>query len=339
MDDNLIKQYNKVSKKLKIKRKKYLWRWVIKAFKITTILSKKNKYYRESIKIKFFSVLLIILLDDIAENLQNKELLNVASKIVKEEFDYFTRNNNAKEKTVLANYNYFSIAELDYLSFVQKTTQEMLTNVSNLPNYNLLEKKFYRYWLKVINCFKFTLHVNKFVKENTESRIEKYFNNLSYSYYTNITGHNMHVILAMIIDLMSLPKINREKINLSIKISKEAQAMGRIDNWLSTWKRELIEKDFSNGVSIYSIKNKSISIKDVKTYISNSKKKKNNRAVIKLTKQIKKSNFINYFMEKWKKHREKIKQHLDGITIFSVDEYLKGADSFLKLHLDNENKI
>jgi len=151
-------------------------------------------------------------------------------------------------------------------------------------------------------------------------------------------GHNMHVVLAMIIDLMSLPKINRKEINLSIKISEEAQAMGRIDNWLSTWKRELVEKDFSSGVSIYLVKNKSIGVKDIKTYIGNDGKK-NNKAMSKLVKQIKKSNFINYFMKKWKKHRTKIKQYSGRITIFSVDEYLKGADSFLKLHLDNKNRI
>ncbi|MBU4056690.1 hypothetical protein KJ695_02145, partial [Patescibacteria group bacterium] len=263
---------------------------------------------------------------------------NIASKIVKEEFDCFARNNNVKEKIALGGHNYFSAAESDYLSFVKKITQEMLTDVSVLPNYNLLKKDFYRYWLRVINCFKFTLYVNKLVKEGTEPKIEKYFNNLSHSRYTNIMGHNMHVVLAMIIDLMSLPKINRKEINLSIKISEEAQAMGRIDNWLSTWKRELVEKDFSSGVSIYLVKNKSIGVKDIKTYIGNDGKK-NNKAMSKLVKQIKKSNFINYFMKKWKKHRTKIKQYSGRITIFSVDEYLKGADSFLKLHLDNKNRI
>lgn len=334
----IIKEYNKISNKLKIKRKEHLWEWVNNAIKITTVLNKKNKYYKNSKKIKFLGVLLIVLLDDLAENLQDKKLLNLAIKIVKNEFYFFSKNekiNNLKNKNNFYKKYSLTTAEINYLNFIQTITKKMLTAVLSLPNYFFLKKYFYKYWGEVIKCFIFTLQTNNFIKNYSEPKIEKYFKNLKYSYYVNVSGHNMHIILAMLIDLMSLKKINKKEITMSIKAAKEAQAMGRIGNWVSTWKREMVEKDFSSGIIIYCINEKKINIKDIKKYL----KKTDTKNFHRLVKQIEQSGSLNYFFKKWNEHRENIKKMTKKINFFSINKYLKGADNFLKMHLENMEKI
>lgn len=335
MNNDLIKPYNKISKKLKIKRKEYLWKWIRVGFRATTILNKNNKYYSESEESKFIGVLLIVLLDDLAENLQNKNLLNAANAIVLKEFDYFIKYGAINQNALLELDRSCSLMEKKYLFFIQKVTREMLISVCGLPNFNFLKHDFFKYWRKVVNCFNFTLYTNNSVKNQSMPKVEKYFKSLKYSYYTKIFGHNMHVILAMIIDLMCLTKINKKEIKLAIKISEEAQAMGRIGNWLSTWKREMLEKDFSNGVLIYSINNKKIDIKDIKKYI----KEKNKKSANQLIKRIEKSDVVDYFLNKWKKHRDRMEMISKKVKIFPTNKYIKGADLFLKLHLGNEGKI
>ncbi len=332
---DIINEYNKASTGLKIKRKEYLWKWIMVGFRATTILNRSNKYYNESEKSKFISVLLIVLLDDLAENLQNKNLLNLANAIVLKEFDHFIEHGAVSQNTFLKPSGSYSPAEKKYLFFIQKTTRKILINLNSLPNFNPLKHVFCKYWQKVIECFDFTLNTNNFVKNQSVPKVEKYFKSLKYSRYTEIFGHNMHVILAMIIDLMCLTKIDKKEIKLIIKISEEAQAMGRIGNWLSTWKREIAEKDFSNGILIYSVNNRKIDIKDIKKYIN----KKNKKSANQLIKKIEESDVIDYFLNKWKKHRDKMEIMSKKVKIFPTDRYIKGADLFLKLHLKNEGKI
>lgn len=312
---------------------------MLTAFEITTILSKNNKNYSNSEKNKFLGVLLIVLLDDIAENLQNERMLTVAIDSVSDELRHFTRFRKLRDESTafarLERNNSFSEAEIDYLRFTIEITREMLNTVLTLPNYDVLKKEYYKYWLKVLDCFVFTLRLNNFIKNNNHQSIKKYFNSLNFSYYANTTGHNMHVILAMIIDLMALRKINKKEIGFSIKISEEAQVMGRIGNWLSTWKRELREKDFSSGIAIYCINNGIIKINDIKSYVLNN----DNLIEKRLIKQIERSGAAKYFLSKWSSCRQRIESYSQKITIFSTKKYLHGAKLFLDLHTDNINKI
>ena len=75
-------------------------------------------------------------------------------------------------------------------------------------------------------------------------------------------SHNMIVYLMNDIDLMASTKINKEELPHLRKAFWHAQQMARVGNWLSTWKREIKEKDFSSGVFAYIFSNNIVKYKD-----------------------------------------------------------------------------
>lgn len=64
----------------------------------------------------------------------------------------------------------------------------------------------------------------------------------------NYDSHNMCFFSILDIDMMIATPLNTTDIALVREVHWDAQQMARIGNWVSTWKREVHEEDFSSGV-------------------------------------------------------------------------------------------
>ena len=73
--------------------------------------------------------------------------------------------------------------------------------------------------------------------------------------------------------------------------------MTRIGNWVSTWERELNERDFSSGIFAYSLLNKIITLEEIMRVKENNCEKTKKLIVSKISS----SNVENAFLEEWKK--------------------------------------
>jgi len=135
----------------------------------------------------------------------------------------------------------------------------------------------------------------------------------------------MIVFLLNGIDLMASPQFDKNELSNLRTIFWSAQQMARIGNWLSTWKRELKEKDICSGVLAYAISSKILNIDDIKQL------KEDN-----IVKKIENSGAYQYFGSSWKRNYEKIKGMKGTIKSIDMDKYITGLENVFKFHMASE---
>jgi hypothetical protein len=101
--------------------------------------------------------------------------------------------------------------------------------------------------------------------------------------------------------------------------------MARIGNWLSTWKREVKEKDYSSGVFAYVFSNKIIDIDEIKNLTENE-----------IIKRIENSCVKDYFLSIWKENYLKLLSYKDRIKSVDMKAYLDGLETVIKFHMASE---
>ena len=91
--------------------------------------------------------------------------------------------------------------------------------------------------------------------------LHQFFNTMRYSHLVNgrpyllnmvehdlYTSHNMMMVSFSTLDLMCSPGVPLAEVGALREVMWHAQCMGRIGNLLSTWRRELAKGDFTSGV-------------------------------------------------------------------------------------------
>jgi hypothetical protein len=101
--------------------------------------------------------------------------------------------------------------------------------------------------------------------------------------------------------------------------------MARIGNWLSTWKRELKERDFSSGVFAYIVS---------KGFVSPNELVEMNEDEI--AGIVEKANPNMYFMELWMENYRKVEEIGRNIKSVDIKALLRGFENLLKFHLATE---
>ncbi len=128
-------------------------------------------------------------------------------------------------------------------------------------------------------------------------------------------------------DLMSCSKFNIRKTGMLREIIWEIQKSARIGNWLSTWKRELKENDFSSIVFAYYFEKKEF----------NFLKKLNDKKYSKILGNIKKQKIEKEIFIEWEKSYFKIRNKNN--KDFKINKILKTLRELLFLHLTNSGHI
>ena len=124
------------------------------------------------------------------------------------------------------------------------------------------------------------------------------------------------------VDWMTLSSFNSNEIGPTRMIIWQAQKMARIGNWISTWEKELKEKDFSSGVFAYAIDLGVLTIEDLDDL--------DNPLIIK---KIKESKIENKLLEEWNIYYKEISVLDKRTKIINTKKLLKGLQSLLVLEL------
>ena len=122
---------------------------------------------------------------------------------------------------------------------------------------------------------------------------------------------------------MCFSEINLQNIGKFREAIYYAQKMARVGNWLSTWERELKERDITSGVVAYALDRNMFSIKDL-THV-------NTRGIIK---KIKKGKIEKKFLKEWNDFYlalKKIGREMKEKKF--IDKYLLSLEKLLTLHL------
>lgn len=289
-------EYKKVFNSRKDVRNNYLWRWLSVIYrKLGLTLSTVGGSYFDSVTdAKILLTMIFAILDDTAEVWKDEHLLNRFIDIIKNSDDEIKGND-------------------EKLEYFKNIWNHFISIIKSYPRYEEFDDIFWYDFQQMLNSLRYNMLINKNL------------NMINLQEMNNYNCHNMIVFLLNNIDIMASPTFDSEDLSLVRKVFWHAQQMARIGNWLSTWKRELKEKDFSSGVFAYAFEHKIITIKEIE-----------NLSPEEIIDKIENSGMKEYFLNIWEINYKQISTLKGSIKSIDMDAYLKGLKILLKYHLASE---
>jgi hypothetical protein len=199
------------------------------------------------------------------------------------------------------------------LIFFEKLWKYIVHEVAKLP-------RFKEFWhvleydiRQMFNAMYFSLLINTKLEVLNLKEAEIYISNNMISYlYTGI-------------DLMASPSFNKNELPVLREIIWYAQQLARIGNWLSTWKRETGERDYSSGIFAFMVSKGIITPTELP-----------NLSTRELFRKADGSGVVKYFIDKWNSNYAKIKALSGRVNSVNIDHLLEGLENLLKFHLATE---
>jgi len=291
-----VKSYEKIGG-----RNEFIWKWLFVTFSefYLPVFSKKHK--NSLLLVKFLWTMFVVLLDDVADKDQNKKLLNNLIKIP-------LRQENKEELKKL------SKKDKKYFDFAKNIWEEIHKIISEFPNYKNLKEILYYDIKQVLNVMEYSLLINK-----NPILINKAEANLFFPY-------NMSLFVYSDFDLLCSNSKSLGYVGIIRELVFKMQRIARIGNWVSTWEREVGEKDFSSGVFIYALDRGFVKIEDLE--------KEKDEVVIR---KIKKSKAEEEMFEEWESNYKEIKKISKDIDIIDRKKLISSCEKLLILHLSSKN--
>ncbi len=197
--------------------------------------------------------------------------------------------------------------------FVKDLWDGILTKLYNLPLFSQYKELFIYDTMQMINSMYYSCLVNlyPFSINFTENSI--------------YTAPNMIIYLYIDTDLMASPSFDINELGKLREMLWYVQQMARIGNWITTWKRELNEGDFSSGVFAYAISKGILKPKELDRLDN-----------YEIVRRIEDSKVVEQLFSIWKENCQKalsISGKLKSVDGFAL---LKGFENLMKFHLASE---
>jgi len=279
------------------KRSSFLWKWlgVVYGESGVTLSTVDPKCLDAVTDTKILFTMFFSILDDVSEFYKDEKLMESMLAIV-------TNSPNADDNE-----------KNEKLSLFKELWDHFQKDVSKYPRYKEFKDIFTYDLNQMINSVRFCYLMNKNPEYMNLQEIEIY------------ESYNMIVFLLNGIDLMASPEFDVKDLSPLRTVFWNAQQMARIGNWLSTWKREIKEKDFCSGVVAYALSENIITVDEIK-----------NPNESKIIHKIENSNVVDYFTSTWNKRYQTVKKFKNSIESVDMDKYLSGLETLIKFHLASE---
>lgn len=285
-----VREYEKVGE-----REYFIWQWLYKMFPIIQIPVAQERHKESLLEMKILITMFVIQLDDAADKEQKWKLLQELLKII--------RGDEIEIKKL-------SLKDQKYLLFTKKLWSYIDKEVRKYPYYKELKKILYYDLNQVINGMEYACLVNKnfYLINKTE--------------YWLYLPHNMTFMVYLTVDLMCSNEKIIKKIGLIREIMWESQKIGRISNWVTTWQREIEDRDFTSGVFAYAIEKNVLDPDQLKTLSKN-----------KIIDKIKKSNIEKDLLNELEISYNIIKYNKKRISPINIDNFISGLEYLLLVDL------
>ncbi len=289
----VVEEFAKKFEKTMKRRDMFLWKWMGATLEYAVTLETVEKKYRKSaIDAKLLLTILDTILDDVADAHKNKELLE---KMILTILTNIPQSNNPKVK--LAHEVWNTILEI----------------ISAFPRYNEFKEVFIFDVKQMLN----TMHYSVLV--NTHPKIVNFLESCIY------VSHNMICFSMLDIDLMASPSFDMREFGKFREIVWYAQQMARIGNWITTWKRELKDRDFTSGVFSFAVSHGIISAEEIARCQEDE-----------IAKRIEENKVKEKLLDIWWEYYDKIEELGKDIYSINIPNFLRGMRKLLKFHLASE---
>ncbi|MCA8998433.1 MAG: hypothetical protein KDA80_15655 [Planctomycetaceae bacterium] len=302
-----IATYNRVGE-----RDTYLWQWCLHGIELTTLPCVSLELRDDLYDTKLLSVILCVLFDDVADQTRDAAWLE---DLLKEVQGVPCIANGVPSPASHSSAD--RPREIrEHVEVTRALWQEYEQRVAALPRYPLL-KSVWRFDLdQFLTAMKYAQLVNLMPELMNPTEHDVY------------TPHNMLMVSFGTLDFMASPEIDIDDRGAIREALWHVQAMGRIGNILSTWKRELRELDRSNGLISRAVSDGVLSLGDLRELTPSQ-----------LEDKLKRSDYEARLTEKWHRHRRLSHRCVQRVKSLDLTEVLQAHDRFLEMHLSSAGLI
>lgn len=277
------------------KRNTFLWKWVRRGLEITTLSCVRGDLKDFLCDTKLLGVILDVLLDDVADARADTEFL--------ENLIAITEGKPVPGHQIPA-------GDRDYYLYTQRVWNWIVERVRGFPRYEELKDLLSYDYRQLMNVMRYSTLVNHH---------PAMMNPVEHDLYL---PHNMHMMVSGTLDLMCSPDFDIRELGRLRQVIWYAQQMGRIGNLVSTWEREIKEKDYSSGIFGLGLVNGVLTLEDLEQ-----------GDAVALAEKIRQGNLEAHFLCQWKDRREKIQQAAETIQSVDVGALVRGLEMLIQLHL------
>ncbi len=274
----------------------YLWRWCLHGLDLTTLSCVAPALRRDLCDTKLLAVMYGVMLDDVADHAGGDAFLAALTGIIAGRAD--------------RDFSAFSSQQQEYAQFTCDLWDTFRNRLQCAPCYAEYTELLDYDHQQILNTFAYSLMVNKQPALLNVQEHDMY------------QPHNMQMMSFATMDLMWSPDFDRAELGRLREVVWHAQNMGRIGNLVSTWQREIADRDFTSGVFARALREGDLSLNDLASATPD-----------KIEAAVRRGEHEKYFLLKWEAHRQSISSLAAGIRSIDVAALLRALAQLLRMEL------
>lgn len=280
----------------------YLWKWCRHGLVLTTLPCVLPSLHDDVCDTKLLSILLCVLLDDVADQHGKRQFLELL-------LDPAARGRASELKDL-------SQRERDYAELTWRIWEDYFTRVRRYPRYETLGELLRYDLLQFCNTMRYSHLMNERLWLLNLAEHDLY------------SSHNMMMVSFATLDLMCSPDFPLYEIGRLREAMWHAQCMGRIGNLLSTWRREIADRDFTSGVFARAVMEGDVTVEQ----LLQGKPEQIEAAILD-------GRHEEFFIRRWHEHRKCFENRIRQIRSIDLSRVLDGHERFLGMHVGSEGMI
>ncbi|MFG0335944.1 MAG: hypothetical protein ACF8TS_21510 [Maioricimonas sp. JB049] len=282
-------------------RNQYLWKWCQYGIDLTTLPCVDPQTREDVCDTKLLSVIICVLLDDVADRRGSRDWLEALLAAV--------RAREGDESNL-------SEEERRHVAVTRSLWDDYAGRIAGYSRYD----EYRDIWLFDLEQFFNTMRYAALVNDNPEM-----MNCAEHDLYT---PHNMLMVSFGTLDLMCSEQFDPRELGTLREALWHAQTMGRIGNVISTWRREIPDRDFSAGIFARAVARGAINSEELQSL---------NPGVVQAL--LEQGEFEESLLQKWYWHRSQCTAAAERIRSADLTAVLDAHDRFLMMHLASSGRI
>jgi hypothetical protein len=278
------------------RRNSYLWKWCHQGVELTTLSCVQPELRDHLYDTKVLGVMLDVLLDDIADQQGDPSFLEYLLRI-----PFGPAETAAFELTP---------SQQAYAQLTAEVWNEIESRVRKFPHFKEYADLWRYDYLQLLNTMRYSHLLNGDLA---------LLNLVEHDLYS---PHNMHMMVSATMDLMCSPQFDRMELGLLREAVWHSQYMGRIGNLVTTWQREIGERDFSSGVFASAVSRGDLTVTDLLEGDRN-----------RIEAGVRAGDHEGYFLRQWRKRRLAILALSKRLQSVQLQQLATGLERLVCLHL------
>jgi hypothetical protein len=291
--EHWVREYEKVGE-----RDVYLWRWCLHGLDLTTLSCVPTTVRSELCDTKLLAVMYGVMLDDIADQGGEEDFLRELEKII--------------SGSGPCDFGRFSPRRQAYAQFTVDLWNTFESRLRKSPFYCEYEELLNYDHQQILNTMSYSCLVNRRPELLNVQEHDAYL------------PHNMQMMSFATMDLMNSPYFDRRELGKLREVIWHAQNMGRIGNLVSTWQREIADRDFTSGVFARALREGDLTLDDLRS-----------APAAAIDRAVRAGGHEQYFLDKWESHRKSIQSMARSIKSVDIEALLHALERLIHMELSS----